>query len=208
MEPGPLFNGAGLVVGALGLYVCNNAPSAWYNSLAGGALIVCGAATWISNEARWVWTTRKAMAEVELANTLAGGDTQKREARQIQRAKSSEPPIYSEGRPVNMAAAEQYNQTVQQERLQRVDDRERYVARTLVEQESFNGKMNIAESFWIRDGHWQGSAEEFRAMRLKWEAYKIVAKRNDASNARYEVVNGEAVGLIATGRLKLPPPPA
>lgn len=86
-------------------------------------------------------------------------------------------------------------------------DKEREIARVLNDQRVSGFKMDISETFWIRDGHWKGLLVEFRAIRSKWEYYKIVGKRGTASNSPYDVLNEQAVELIAMGRVKLPPPP-
>ncbi len=86
-------------------------------------------------------------------------------------------------------------------------DKEIMLAKTLNNMRIGGFKMDISESYWIRDNHWSDSPETFRATRGKWEHYQIVGKRGNSSNSRYEVMNERAVELIAQGRIKLPPPP-
>jgi hypothetical protein len=86
-------------------------------------------------------------------------------------------------------------------------DKEREIARILNDQRVGGMKMDISETFWIRNGHWKDTPEGFRAIRNKWEYYKIVGKRGAASNSPYSIQNEQAVELIATGKLRLPTPP-
>jgi hypothetical protein len=208
MVSGPIYNGFGFLVGATGLYLCINGPSAWYTSLAGGLLIVCGGTSWFCNEVRWTYNDEQKAKALEAV--LASGRSDADFAEAGQKAwdakyapKEKKPKIYVDGKPV---LAQEYLQDVTAVRLERVDRSEQYVAQTLVDQRDLNGGMNISESFWLRDGHWKDGPDSFRNLRNKWEFYKIVGKRGAASNSRYQVENERAVELIADGRLILPPP--
>lgn len=95
-----------------------------------------------------------------------------------------------------------YNQIMSAPKI----DHERGMANTLVAMRDGGFKMDISESYWIRDGHWKDTPQTFRATRAKWEHYQIVGKRGTASNSRYEIQNERAVELIAQGRVRLPSP--
>lgn len=87
-------------------------------------------------------------------------------------------------------------------------DLEREMARTLNNMRLGGFKMDISETYWIREKHWNGEPSEFKGTRAKWEHYNIVRKKGSASNSQYVVMNERAVELIANGSIKLPTPPS
>lgn len=101
------------------------------------------------------------------------------------------------------AAGFAFNQTLAPVKI----DQERKVAQILNTQRLSGLKMDISETFWVREKHWDGSRDSFIAFRGKWEYYKIVGKRGDAGNSRFEIMNEGAIERIANGSLKLPTPP-
>lgn len=215
LEPTPTYNGIGLALGASGWYLCAHGPQEWYTFLAGGLAIVAGGTSWICNDVCRMFKWAKVASEAKIAESYIGSESdhaQQAVKTWTETHAKPEPviPVFVDGKPANSMAL--YSTTVQQEQIQirravRVDAMEQGLAQTLVDQKAFNGVMNISESFWIRDGHWKGTPEQFRAVRGKWQFYNIVEKKSDAANSKYRIVNDGAVERIARGMF-LPPPPS
>jgi hypothetical protein len=168
--------------------------------MAGGLVMVCSAAHFLGNEFR---TSVEADKGRILLKSIEGQERQSNAAA-IERAHTVNQPVIQKPRINIFQQGQQVlNQVVSTPKL----DYERILARKLIEMRDGGFPMNISETYWIREAHWKEGPESFRAIRSKWEYYKIVGKRGSASNSRYQIENERGVELIATGRLDLPTPP-
>jgi hypothetical protein len=78
-------------------------------------------------------------------------------------------------------------------------DAEQKVARTLIDQRNHNMKVDLTETFWIKRGNFEGSRDQFVAMKDKWIKHGVIYKTGDRKNAPHDVKDWRRVRLIAGG---------
>jgi hypothetical protein len=202
-NPRPSHQIISLTAMGVGFYMGLNLPNTWPVVMTGGGLIILGVAWGIGNEIGY------SADKISRAKSLDIID-RKQDERDVQaKLRAMGEPEQGEnflgllkigGKPYKEAV---YTQTVAPVKI----DHERSMAKLLVAMRDGGFPMNISESYWIREGRWKDGPESFRMTRGKWEYYNIVGKRGSASNSRYEIQNERGVELIASGSLRLPPPP-
>lgn len=82
-------------------------------------------------------------------------------------------------------------------------DKERKVAKTLIQQRNGNFKVDLTEDFWIKRGNFGESRKKFVEMKDRWRRDGVIYKAGDRENAPDEVADWRKVRLIADGN-KLP----
>lgn len=77
---------------------------------------------------------------------------------------------------------------------------EQFVAFTLSNMERGGYKLDLTEKFWIAGGRFQGTREQFAAMREEWLGRGAVTRKGRGKNAKYVVTNMQEVRRIMRGR--------
>jgi hypothetical protein len=76
---------------------------------------------------------------------------------------------------------------------------EQKVAKTLIYQRNQNMKVDLTEEFWIKRGNFDGSREEFVAMKARWVKQGVSYKTGTRKNAPHDIKDWKLCRMIADG---------